>query len=411
MLWSSPPLPDAGTGALVLGGIPLSAGDTVAMSAVDGLAFRVAGQPAADSAAFTFAPVFSNGMSGREVQVNLFLLDSENRAPMAEDLTLSTYRNTALTARFAATDPEGDLLTFQLVSKPARGAVTMPEEGEDTFLYTPYENKTGRDTFTYVAVDAVGNTSAPATVKLKIEKPATKVTYADLDGSAAANAAIRLAEEGVFVGECMGGSYFFQPDLPVSRSQFVAMLMNTAGVEALEDVSRTGFADDGSIPQWAKPYAAARAQGRSRSGRPGYGRPGGLPGRRPCDPSRGQRTAGPGAAGDRRDPAHFRHRSLRCSRLGSPVRRQSGELRPAPGSARWGPFPLGHTDPGRGRAAPLWSTGCAGGPKRTRLVPLVMELQPQKPAPEQISAPGRVFSREGSERQLTCRTSPEDTDP
>ena len=33
--------------------------------------------------------------------------------------------------------------------------------------------------------------------------------------------------------------------------------MNTAGVEALEDVSRTGFADDGSIPQWAKPYAAA----------------------------------------------------------------------------------------------------------------------------------------------------------
>ena len=250
-------LPDAGTGALVLGGIPLSVGDTVAMSAVDGLAFRVAGQPAADSAAFTFAPVFSNGTSGREVQVNLFLLDSENRAPVAEDLTLSTYRNTALTARFAATDPEGDLLTFQLVSKPARGAVTMPEEGEDTFLYTPYENKTGRDTFTYVAVDAVGNTSAPATVKLKIEKPATKVTYADLDGSATANAAIRLAEEGVFVGECMGGSYFFQPDLPVSRSQFVAMLMNTAGVEALEDVSRTGFADDGSIPQWAKPYAAA----------------------------------------------------------------------------------------------------------------------------------------------------------
>ena len=108
-----------------------------------------------------------------------------------------------------------------------------------------------------MAVDAVGNSSDPATVKIKIEKPNTKVTYADMDGDPAHKAAIRLAEEGIFVGECMGGAYFFQPDAAVTRGEFVAMAMNAAGMEALEDVERTGFADDVSIPTWAKPYVSS----------------------------------------------------------------------------------------------------------------------------------------------------------
>lgn len=250
-------LPDPAVGILTLGNQPLSVGDSITLAAVDGLRFTSTSQPTEATSSFTFAPIFSNGLSGREVTVGLYLLSASNSAPVAENLELCTYKNTALTARFAATDPEGDLLTYQLVSKPARGAVTISEEGENTFVYTPYENKTGKDSFTYVAVDTVGNISTPATVKIKIEKAATKVTYADMDGVPAANAAIRLAEQNIFVGECMGGQYFFQPDLPVSRGQFVAMLMNTADVDKLEDVTHTGFADDTSIPVWAKPYVAS----------------------------------------------------------------------------------------------------------------------------------------------------------
>ena len=121
----------------------------------------------------------------------------------------------------------------------------MPQEGSDTFVYTPYENKTGKDSFTYVAVDAAGNTSEPATVKIKIEKADTKVTYADLDGHEAGRAAIRMAEAGIFIGERVGGAYYFHPDAPVSRAEFTAMAMDVCGVEALEGVTRTGFADDG----------------------------------------------------------------------------------------------------------------------------------------------------------------------
>ncbi|MBM6871067.1 S-layer homology domain-containing protein [Pseudoflavonifractor phocaeensis] len=249
-------LPDPAAGVLTLAGSPLSAGETVAMSAVDSLLFTPSGG-AEQAACFTFTPVFSNGSAGEPVTVDLYRLSSANGAPVAQDLTLSTYRGVALTERFSAIDPEGDLLTFQLVKKPARGAVTLPEDGSDTFTYTPYEGKTGKDTFTYIAMDAVGNTSAPATVTIQIQKPDTKVTYADMDGHPAYNAALCLAAEGVFVGECMGDTYFFQPDAAVTRSQFVAMAMDALDVETLEDVTTTGFADDTSIPLWAKPYVAS----------------------------------------------------------------------------------------------------------------------------------------------------------
>lgn len=248
-------LPDSQAGTLTLGGQVLRVGDVISMEAVDGLAYTAKDTVNPSAAHFKFLPVFADGTSGEEASADLFLLGESNSAPVARDLEFTTYKNVAVTERFDGVDPEGDLLTYHVVKKPARGAVTIQEDG--TFVYTPYENKTGKDTFTYVAVDAVGNSSDPATVKVKIEKPDTKVTYADLDGHPAHKAAVRLAEEGIFVGECMNGAYFFCPDEPVTRSQFVAMVMDTAGLEALEDVERTGFADDGIIETWAKPYVAS----------------------------------------------------------------------------------------------------------------------------------------------------------
>ena len=99
--------------------------------------------------------------------------DVENAAPIAEDLTLKTYKGIAISSRFAAVDPEGDLVTFQVVDSPARGQVTLDENDPTAFWYTPYEGKKGKDSFTYVAMDEMGNTSEPATVKISIEKQKT----------------------------------------------------------------------------------------------------------------------------------------------------------------------------------------------------------------------------------------------
>lgn len=250
-------LPSQEAGALMVGSELLVNGDVVSVAALNGLRFVPLSAPTVASTTFSFVPVFSDGSSGEAVDVNLYLLTGKNNAPIAENLEFSTYKNVAYTGRFSAVDPEGDLLTFQLVDKPARGSVEIAADETGEFVYTPYENKTGKDSFTYVAVDSLGNISEPATVKLKIEKPSTKVTYADMAGHPAYNAAIRLAEEGIYIGATMDDAHYFQPDLPVSRAEFLTLAMTTTGLDALNGITMTGFYDDDAIETWAKPYVSS----------------------------------------------------------------------------------------------------------------------------------------------------------
>lgn len=76
--------------------------------------------------------------------LTLTTAEVENAAPIAENLTLTTYKGVAISSRFAAVDPEGDLVTFQVVDSPARGQVTVDENDPAAFWYTPYEGKKGK---------------------------------------------------------------------------------------------------------------------------------------------------------------------------------------------------------------------------------------------------------------------------
>ena len=180
-----------------------------------------------------------------------------NSAPIAEDLELSTYKDIAITSRFAATDPDGDPVTFQIVGSPARGRLTLDENDSAAFWYTPYEGKKGKDSFTYVAVDDKGNVSQPATVRIVISKQTTKVTYSDMAGEAGAYAAVRLAEEDIYVGRRVGSLYCFDPGETFTREEFLALAMETAGVEPVSGVTVTGFFDNDAISVWARGYVSA----------------------------------------------------------------------------------------------------------------------------------------------------------
>ena len=169
-------LPAMEAGLLKLGNTEVCQGDTIAMSAISGLRFYPLSSPSVSSSQFSFVPVFSDGLTGEAVTVSLYVLAEDNNAPIAENLEIQTYKNVSVSGQFSAVDPDGDILTFRLVSKPARGSVEISTDGSGTFIYTPYENKSGKDTFTYAAVDSVGNVSAEATVKINISKAKTKIT-------------------------------------------------------------------------------------------------------------------------------------------------------------------------------------------------------------------------------------------
>ena len=183
--------------------------------------------------------------------------DSDNSAPIAEHLTLNTDKGIAISSRVSAVDPEGDLVTFQIVDSPARGQVTLDEKDSAAFWYTPYEGKKGKDSFTYVAVDSYGNVSDPATVKVTIAVPSCGVVYTDMEGDPAHYAAIRLAEEGIYMGRQVGSQCYFDPEDTFSREEFLALAMAATDTDPLEDVTLTGFYDDGDISAWAKGYVSA----------------------------------------------------------------------------------------------------------------------------------------------------------
>ena len=177
--------------------------------------------------------------------------------PIAQNLTLDTYRNVAVNDALSGTSFSGDSVTYRVTRHPARGSLTFPREGGPAFTYTPYENKTGKDRFTYVAVDSQGRVSQPAEVTVTITKPSVNVFYRDLAGHPAHKAAISLAEHGVFTGDRVGTASFFRPQQPVSRQEFLVMAMIASGHQARATSLPTGFADNASIAVWARPYVAA----------------------------------------------------------------------------------------------------------------------------------------------------------
>ena len=162
---------------------------------------------------------------------------SPENGPTARDLEIRTYRGIPYLGQLEAADPDGGELTFAIVTQPKK------------------ENAAGGDSFTYSAANSAGAVSLPATVTVTIEKTRSGVTYADT-GEATATAAQDLAERGVFTGAKIGDKWYFEPDRTISRGEFLAMVLETAGAE-VTDVTMTGFRDDDAIPTWAKSYAAA----------------------------------------------------------------------------------------------------------------------------------------------------------
>ena len=144
-----------------------------------------------------------------------------NGAPVAENLKLETYRGITMCGQLRATDPENDALCYKLCTPPGKGKILLSPDG--SFTYTPEKRKWGKDYFGYTATDSAGNISHEATVIISLKRQKNKVNYRDLSGHPAEYAAAVLAEQGLFVGEILGGNQYFFPEMPVNRREFQSL--------------------------------------------------------------------------------------------------------------------------------------------------------------------------------------------
>jgi autotransporter-associated beta strand protein len=87
-----------------------------------------------------------------------------NRAPVPQNQSLITPTNTDATITLAATDPNGDPMTYAVVTQPPHGTLTGTAPN---LVYTPTTGYTGSDSFTFKANDGKVD-SAAATITIEV---------------------------------------------------------------------------------------------------------------------------------------------------------------------------------------------------------------------------------------------------
>ena len=254
-------LPDRGR--LLLGDRVICAGDILTGDQLELLTFAPECQQEDSSATVRYLPVFSDGIS-EETELIISVWGRQDDPPVAEDSAIETYRNLPNEGMLRFSDPEGQALRFTVTRMPRRGSLIIREDG--SYLYTPEKNKVGTDSFAFTATDPAGNVSREATVTVKILKPTDELQYTDTAGLPCRFSAEWMRNTGIFSGEQISGQLCFSPEEPVSRGQFLAMLMETLELPVDRSVTETGFLD--GAPLWLKPYLAAALRSGMISGYP-----------------------------------------------------------------------------------------------------------------------------------------------
>ena len=249
---SLPPVTD---GELRVGSTVLSSPQTLSAASVALMTYY----PASSVTSSEFR--FRVNDSQYEMCCKLYLLDKQNYAPTLSTapktaLEVSTHQNVTLFGTLPCYDPDGDETFIEIVSYPEKGVLVLENRATGAYRYLPYEGKTGKDSFCYVARDKYGNYSASAKVSLSINKKETSVSYVDLAESPYHNAALTMTKEGIMSGTQVGSSTYFYPDKAVSRAEFTVMAMNAAGISEVLPSSATVFADDSEISSDMKKYIA-----------------------------------------------------------------------------------------------------------------------------------------------------------
>ncbi|MBI2384239.1 MAG: tandem-95 repeat protein, partial [Gammaproteobacteria bacterium] len=160
--------------------------------------------PAADfNGADSFTFKANDGQLDSNAATVTIAVAGANDAPVALPQSLTTDEDRAAAGTLAATDADGDALTFAVVGQPGHGTVTVAADG--AFTYTPAANFAGSDSFTFKANDGTAD-SAPATISIAIaavnDAPVAADDNAEIDEDGSAQLAV-LANDGDADGDAL----------------------------------------------------------------------------------------------------------------------------------------------------------------------------------------------------------------
>ncbi len=254
-------LPDISCGALYIGGEGVSVGQRISASNIALMTYEEAKTGIGKNASFEFTV----NDSAYDIICNIYMIESVNYSPtvkMASYVSLNneTYKDIMVRGVLSAHDPEGDALTYEIVSYPTHGLLVLEDKALGTYTYTPDRSYTGSDSFEYVVRDRYGNYSTSAKVTIEVSAQRTSTVYSDMVGDELYSHALAVTESGLMNGVQVGSYYYFEADREVSRAELVVTAMNAIGIKNVPDAANTGFADDADISPAMKGYISLAYQ-------------------------------------------------------------------------------------------------------------------------------------------------------
>ncbi len=131
----------------------------VALTAGHAHAIRVEKSDISGAAGATL--LWSSASQPREVVPSWRLLPS--RPPTVDELALAGDEDSVISGTATATDPDGDALTWSVVTQPAKGSVRV-DAATGAVVYTPDSDSNGSDAFTLAVYDGFTTVELPVTV-------------------------------------------------------------------------------------------------------------------------------------------------------------------------------------------------------------------------------------------------------
>ena len=256
-------LPTAEKGTLYVGSVGVSEGQVITAGNMSNLSFTAA-DDTKESDAVMYVSV--NG-SAYSVKCKMCFLSEVNYTPTVSlapqiSLNINTYRDTPAYGNLSAYDPEGDVLTFEIVKYASHGRVDLTDKHTGAYVYTPASGYVGSDSFVYVVRDEYGNYSTAVEVTLNVNTLPASVSFADIEGTRYAAAAIKVSYAGLMNGTQVGKDCYFKPEDEISRVEFLVTAMSAAGIteEDVEKYVSSGFDDNSDIPTSMRGYVALAKQ-------------------------------------------------------------------------------------------------------------------------------------------------------
>lgn len=248
-------LPDESEGKLSLNGVQVIEGQTISAASLSYLEFIPASEEVGECS-FTFKSRAS-GWENTDVSCIISLSESENLPPVTSGTTLATVENVPVSGTLDVTDPDGDEWVISIEKYPENGMLEVREDG--SVLYTPLDGYTGTDSFVYRATDTRGNRSADATVTVEVGENESGIMFSDMEKDEYLSAALEMSEKEIMTYKLTAGEYTFEPDEPVSRVDFVVMLMTALDMTADLERDDAVFADLDGISAGRRAYLAEAA--------------------------------------------------------------------------------------------------------------------------------------------------------